>query len=64
MKPFCQAVAPIALAIEEVGAEVVSILAVAIEEVDGSCLLDHSDPRFVSSCSLGLTPMTKLVMYM
>ena len=43
MKPFCQAVAPIALAIEEVGAQVVSILAVAIEEVDGSCLLNHSD---------------------
>ena len=43
MKTFCQAVALIDLAIEEVGAQVVSILAVAIEEVDGLYLLDHSD---------------------
>jgi len=43
MKPFCNAVVPIALAIQYVGPRVVSVLAVAIEEADNFYV-------YVSSC--------------
>ena len=39
MKPFCHVVASIALVIEWVGPQVVSVLAVAIEEADSLSLL-------------------------